>query len=80
MKENPCNFPISECPYCGGHTIMIRQYIHGYGEYYVDLETGEIESTELHSNLKYKNTGKYVTCVDRRRKLFKVDDYLNVIE
>lgn len=80
MKENPYNFPVSECPYCGGHTITIRQSISGYGEYYVDLETGEIESTELHNNLKYKNTGKYAVCTDCGKRLFKVDDYLNVID
>ena len=74
------NFPIKECPYCGGKVIVIKQYIHGYGEYYVDLETGEIESTELHNNLDYKNTGKYAKCVDCGKRLFKVDDFLNVIE
>lgn len=80
MKENPYHFPISECPRCGGHTITIKQYIHGYGEYYVNLESGEIESTELHSNLNYKNTGKYAICTDCGKRLFKVDDDLNVIE
>ena len=52
----------------------------GYGSYYVDLETGEIEGTELHSNLRYKNTSKYAICADCGKRLFKVDDYLNVIE
>ena len=33
-------FPISECPHCGGKTITIKQRISGYGEYYVDLESG----------------------------------------
>lgn len=80
MKENPYKFPISECPHCGGHTITIKQYIHGYGEYYVDLETGEIESTESHNNLKYKNTGKYAVCTDCGKRLFKVDESLNIIE
>lgn len=37
MKENPYNFPIFECPNGGGKTITIKQYMHGYGEYYVDL-------------------------------------------
>ena len=80
MKGNPYKFPFPECPYCGGHTITIKQYIHGYGEYYVDMETGEIESTELHSNLSYKNTGKYAICTGCGKRLFKVDDYLNVID
>jgi len=69
-----------ECPNCGGKTITIKQYIHGYGEYYVDLETGEIEATELHSNLKYKNVGKYAICTDCGKRLFKVDNSLNIID
>lgn len=74
------NFPITECPYCGGTYITIRQYIHGYGEYYVNIETGEIDSTELHSGLIYKNTKKYAICTDCNKRLFKVNDNLNVIE
>lgn len=73
-------FPITKCPKCGGSTITIRQRISGVGEYYVDLETGEVEATELHSGLNYKNIGKYVTCTDCGKRLFKVDDNLNVIE
>lgn len=80
MKKNPYNFPISSCPYCGGGTIAIKQYIHGYGEYYVDLETGDLDATELHSGLQYRNTGKYAVCADCRKRLFKVNDNLNVIE
>lgn len=76
---NRRSFPIKECPACGSKIFTIRQYIHGYGEYYVDLETGEIESTELHNNLVYKNTGKYAICTDCGKRLFKIDDYLNVI-
>lgn len=73
-------FPIKECPKCGGKSFTVRQYIHGYGEYYVDLETGEIESTELHDNLEYKNVGKYAICTDCRRRLFKIDNFLNVTD
>lgn len=80
MKNNKYNFPIKKCPKCDGGTIEIRQYISGYGSYYVNLETGEIEGTELHSNLRYKNTSKYAICADCGKRLFKVDDYLNVIE
>lgn len=74
------SFPIKKCPKCEGRTIMIRQYISGYGRYYVDLETGKIESTELHDYLNYKNVSKYAVCADCGKKLFKIDDYLNVIE
>lgn len=80
MKKNPYNFPISSCPYCGGGTIAIKQYIHGYGEYYVDLETGDLDATELHTWLQYRNTGKYAVCADCGKRLFKVDGRLNVIE
>ncbi len=78
--NNNYKFPIMKCPNCGGGTIAIKQYIHGYGEYYVELDTGEIDATELHSKLIYKNTGKYVICVDCGKRLFKVDDRLNVID
>lgn len=73
------NFPIKQCPNCEGKLFTVKQYIHGYGEYYVNLETGEIDSTELHNNLFYNNSGKYATCTDYRKRLFKIDDNLNVI-
>ena len=74
------NFPIKKCPRCGGTMFTVRQRISGNGEYYVDMETGEIESTELHSGLTYRNTGKYAVCTDCGKRLFKIDDSLNVIE
>ncbi len=73
-------FPMCECPYCGGKTLKIKQRIFGVGEYYVDLESGDIDATELHSGLRYKNTGKYAMCADCGKKLFKVDDSLNVLQ
>ena len=77
--DNNFNFPINKCSRCGGQTIKIKQRISGYGEYYVDLETGDIEATELHSGLDYKNVGEYAICVDCGKRLFKVDNNLNVI-
>ena len=77
-KKNRFNFPITECPNCGGKCIAIKQYISGYGEYYVDLETGEIEASELHDSLMYKNTRKYAICADCEKRLFKIDNDLNV--
>lgn len=79
MEENR-KFPVTECPHCGGGTITIKQYIHGYGEYYVDLETGEIDASQLHEGLDYKNITKYAICSDCRKRLFKIDDKLNVVE
>ena len=79
MANNQFTFPIKQCPYCGGGTIKIKQYISGYGEYYIDLESGETESSSLHDGLFYKNTSKYALCVDCNKKLFKVDEELNVI-
>ena len=73
-------FPITECPKCGENYITIRQRISGIGEYYVNLETGEVESTQLHDGLNYKNIGKYAVCTNCGKRLFKVDDYLNAIE
>ena len=75
---NDYNFPISNCPYCGGRKIAIPQYIHGCGEYYVDLQTGDVDMEELHSGLQYRNTRKYAICADCRRRLFKVDNNLQV--
>lgn len=74
------NFPIKECPKCGGKTIRVRQYISGYGSYYVNLESGQVEATELHDYLKYRNASKYAVCADCGKKLFKVDNDLNIIE
>lgn len=73
-------FPIKECPKCGGKMFAVQQKITGIGEYYVDLETGEIEATELHSGLQYRNTRKYATCMDCGRRLFKIDNELNVVD
>ena len=73
-------FQLHECPYCGGTTLKIKQRIFGVGEYYVDLESGDIDATELHSGLQHKNTGKYAMCADCGKKLFKVDDSLNVLQ
>ena len=60
--------------------FTVRQRISGNGEYYVNMETGEIESTELHNGLTYRNTGKYAVCTDCGKRLFKIDGSLNVIE
>ncbi|HCD43033.1 MAG TPA: hypothetical protein DEQ64_04750 [Lachnoclostridium sp.] len=80
MQDNKYSFPVSQCPNCGGGTMKIKQYIRGYGEYFVDLESGEMESSSLHDYLYYKNTGKYAICADCGKKLFKVDDTLNVLK
>ncbi|MCM1264489.1 MAG: hypothetical protein NC313_17390 [Butyrivibrio sp.] len=74
------SFPIKKCPKCGGTVFTVGQRISGYGEYYVDMETGEVESTELHQGLTYKNVRKYAICTDCGKRLFKIDDNLNVIE
>lgn len=73
-------FPIAKCPRCGGHTAVVNQYMHGYGGYYVDLKTGNTDFTDIHDSLEYRNTGKYIRCADCGKRLFKVDDLLNVID
>lgn len=78
--EGKNKFPITKCPKCGGTMFRVKQRISGYGEYYVDMQTGEVESTELHSGLQYTNVGKWAVCVDCGKRLFKIDDSLNVIE
>ena len=61
-------FPIAKRPHYGGKVIAIKQRIHVCGTYHVDLETGDIDATELHSNLTYKNTGRYVICAYWRNR------------
>lgn len=79
LRDRIFNFPFSKCPYCGGCEITIKQSIHGIGEYYVNLETGEVASDHLHDYLYYKNTRKYAICSDCGKRLFKVDEDLNVL-
>ena len=55
-------FSITECPYCGGKEIEIRQRISGIGCTYVDLETGEIDESRIYDSLNCTNIGKYVKC------------------
>ena len=72
-------FPVISCPRCGGKMFTVRQRISGIGEYYVDLETGEVEASSLHDNLQYKNVSKYAICTNCGARLFKIDDKLNVV-
>ena len=44
------------------------------------METGEIDNEYLHNGLIYDNVGKYAVCRDCGKRLFKIDNYLNVIE
>lgn len=73
-------FPITECPNCGENFFVVRQKISGYGEYVVDMRNGEVDSTELHDGLIYRNTREYAVCVGCGKRLFKIDDELNVVE
>lgn len=74
------NFPIDKCPKCGNTSFTVKQRISGIGEYYVDLESGDVDGTELHSGLRYTNINKYAICADCGKRLFKIDNNLNVIE
>lgn len=74
------NFPIDKCPKCGNTSFTVKQRISGIGEYYVDLESGDVDGTELHSGCRYTNINKYAICSDCGKRLFKIDNNLNVIE
>ncbi len=74
------NFPIKKCPGCGGNTFSVKQRIKGFGEFFVNMETGEINNESLHNGLIYNNAGKYAVCAHCGKRLFKIDNYLNVIE
>lgn len=67
------NFPIEKCPKCGGTTMEVKQRIHGYGTYYIDLVTEEADCSTIHDNLTYKNTNKYGYCADCKTKLFELE-------
>lgn len=69
-------FPISRCPKCGYSWFSIKQRITGIGTYYGNLETGEIETQDLHEGLDYRNINKYAVCARCGKRLFKVDDSL----
>lgn len=72
MAENK-SLPIKECPYCGGKYITIRQHISGSGEFYINMDDGTIEGSELHSYLHYRNN-KYATCMDCGKRLCKTEE------
>lgn len=76
MEER--KFPITKCPDCNSRVFMVQQRISGTGEYYVDMQTGEVDCSELYSNLTHKNIGKYAVCTGCGRKLFEIDDNLQV--
>lgn len=76
MEER--KFPITECPDCGSRIFTVRQRISGTGEYYVDMQTGKVDCSEIYSNLEHKNIGKYAVCTGCGRKLFEIDDNLQV--
>ena len=80
QMDREYNFPIKKCPRCGGTIFAVKQKIKGIGEYFVDMETGEIDNEYLHNGLIYDNVGKYAVCRDCGKRLFKIDNYLNVIE
>ena len=80
QMDRKYNFPIKKCPGCGGTIFAVKQKIKGIGEYFVDMETGEIDNELLNNGLIYDNVGKYAVCRDCGKRLFKIDNYLNVIE
>ena len=73
-------FPLNKCPYCGGRTFKNKTKNKRNRGILRRPENPESEATELHSGLQYKNTGKYAICADCGKRLFKVDDNLNVLE
>lgn len=74
------NFPINKCPKCGSKTFDVKQYISGYGTYTVDMESGDIDCDGLYDSLSCKNVRKYAICSVCRKRLFKIDNELNVID
>lgn len=44
------------------------------------METGEKDCSEIYDSLIHRNVRKYVTCLDCGKKLFKVNDRLEVVD
>ena len=62
------------CKYCGGTSYYIKQYIHGYGNFFNDTTGDEVDNYELHSGLSYKNVGKYAYCANCDKRFAKISD------
>lgn len=65
-------YPIKECPKCGGTIFYVKQHISGNGIYYDSLEGEEVDNSSLHDSLIYKTTSKYAYCADCKKRLFKI--------
>lgn len=63
---------IRKCPHCDSTIYKIKQYISGYGEWLGDTTGEEVDNSELHSGLQYKNIGKYAYCVDCGKRFAKI--------
>ncbi len=66
----PINRP-TECPRCGNTTYVVKQYISGSGNFYGSLnDEDNVDNSELHANLDYRNVNKYAHCIDCGKRLF----------
>lgn len=72
-------FPITKCPDCGSQYFEVKQRISGYGSYFVNMENGEVDCDGLYDGLICTNVRKYAVCAECGKKLFRIDNELNVI-
>lgn len=78
LKINMGKYPIEKCPKCGGVDFYVKQRISGTANYYDTLDGSKTDNSSLHDNLSYKTTSKYATCVDCKKKLFKITDDMDL--
>lgn len=75
-KENSADSEIRKCPHCGSTTYKIKQYISGYGEFIGSTTGEEMDNSELHSGLQYKNIGKHAYCAECGKRFAKISDLM----
>jgi len=59
------------CPKCGCKRALIREFSSGYGEVYLNLETGETDYSSIYEGLVSKRVRKYWVCSKCQTKLFR---------
>lgn len=65
---------IIRCPHCGSTIYCKKQYISGYGEFINDTTGAEVDNSELHQGLSYRDVTKYAYCADCGKRFAKIED------
>lgn len=76
-------YPIRECPHCGCKECLVEQAISGTGFALINLESGDVDISELNDNLEYVTKKKRATCHGCGNPLpliFRVDNDFEPVE